>query len=370
MIDYRDYHTSPLFISCKEETDYNGLSFKTTRNTYHPFHFHDGVEIMYVHQGAILVNAFDVVETVTEGHFIAHDPYCVHSVESVIADTVVTCIHISGEYIDDEDGIISSNVHKVADTEEYARLRDDILEWIVMGSMPDTTTDKMLWQMKKIFPSIQKLLSVALLHTKEDSVIVQGSEKDHERLTSIFNYLFYHHDETINLDSISSELYISKYYLSHYIKRTFGYTLKQALSYCRVEESVIDLLDEQMTITEIAAKHGFSSVRSYNEIFPRYYGVPPAEYRRLHQKETVVHKDFAGEEVSLDSPDMKEMESSMIQLKGCSVTVHLPKGNYEVLSVGKEKDNISSHMMKLNGKNKTITMDSDCDELILRIKKQ
>ena len=34
MIDYRSYHTSPIFISSKEGTDFDGLSFKTTRNTY------------------------------------------------------------------------------------------------------------------------------------------------------------------------------------------------------------------------------------------------------------------------------------------------------------------------------------------------
>lgn len=370
MIDYRNYHSSPLFISNKEGTDFEGLSFKTTRNIYHPYHFHDGVEIVYVHKGAVLVNAFSLTETVKEGQFIPCDPYLVHSVESMTADTVVTTISISGDYIDENDGIISSNIQMVADTEEYARLKDDILEWIMMGAMPDATTDKMLWQMKKIFPRLQKFMSVAFLDTKEDRITVQGSERDHERLTSIFNYLFCHHDETIKLDSISSELFISKYYLSHYIKRVFGYTLKQALYYCRTEESVIDLLDDKMTIAEVAAKHGFPSVRSYNELFPRYYGVTPAEYRRRHLKETMKHKDFAGEEISLDFMGREETTGSTIHFNGCSITVNLPKGSYEVLSVETEKSNISNRMTKLNAKNKMITIDSNCEELILRIKKQ
>ena len=170
MIDYRNYHSSPLFISNKEGTDFEGLSFKTTRNIYHPYHFHDGVEIVYVHKGAVLVNAFSLTETVKEGQFIPCDPYLVHSVESMTADTVVTTISISGDYIDENDGIISSNIQMVADTEEYARLKDDILEWIMMGAMPDATTDKMLWQMKKIFPRLQKFMSVAFLDTKEDRI--------------------------------------------------------------------------------------------------------------------------------------------------------------------------------------------------------
>ena len=164
---------------------------------------------MYVHKGAILVNAFNLVETVKEGQFIAHDPYCVHSVESMTADTVVTTINICGDYVDANDGLLSSNIHMVADTEEYASLKGYILEWIMMETMPGATTDKLLWQMKKIFPRLQKFMSVAFLNTKEDMEVVPGTEKDHERLTSIFNYLFDHHDEAIKLDTISAELYIS-----------------------------------------------------------------------------------------------------------------------------------------------------------------
>ena len=374
MIDYRNYHTSPLYIPsipAEEETKFEGLSFKTTRNTYHPYHFHDGVEMMYVHKGAILVNAFNLVETVKEGQFIAHDPYCIHSVESIMPDTVVTTIHIDEEYIDENDGLLSSNVHMVADTKEYLRLKNEVFEWIKMSVMPDATTEKMLRQMKKIFPDVQKVISVAFLNTKEDITTVQGSDKDHERLTSVFNYLFYHHDETIGLDTISAELYVSKYYLSHYMKRTFGYTMKQALSYCRSEESVIDLLGSEMTIAEVAAKHGFSSVRSYNETFPRYYGVSPAKYRRRNLKESVAYKDFEEEEVDLEDLSLEAGEGNMAQSgRGYSVVVNLPEGSYEILSVETGNNNVSNRMAKLNGKNKTINLDSNCDELILRIRKK
>lgn len=371
MIVYRNYNKSPLYVPTGEETDFTGLSFKTTRNTYHPFHFHDSVEMMYVHKGAILVNAFNLVETVKEGQFIAHDPYVLHSVQSLTADTVVTTIHLAEEYADERDGFLSSNVHIVADTKEYLRLRDDVLEWIIMANMPDTTNEKMLWQMKKIFPEVQKVMSVALLNSKEDLVSVRGSEKDHERLTRIFGYLFYHHDEAISLDSISAELYISKYYLSHYVKRTFGYTLKQALSYCRTEESVIDLLGSEMTMAEIASKHGFSSVRSYNETFPRYYGVTPAEYRRRHQKETVLYQDIVGDEVDLEELRMEtEEQSSTRSGQGCSILINLPEGNYEILSVETGNNNVSNRVAKLNGRMKNINLDSSCDEVILRIRKQ
>ena len=82
------------------------------------------------------------------------------------------------------------------------------------------------------------------------------------------------------------------------------------------------------------------------------------------------HKDFAGEEISLDFMGREETTDSTIHFNGCSVTVNLPKGSYEVLSVETEKSNISNRMTKLNAKNKMITIDSNCEELILRIKKQ
>ncbi|MBQ9015805.1 MAG: helix-turn-helix transcriptional regulator [Firmicutes bacterium] len=325
---------------------------------------------MYVHKGVILVNAFNTVETVKEGQFIAHDPYCFHSVESIAADTVVTTINISEEYIDENDGLISSNIHMVTDTKEYAHLKKDIYEWIILSSQPGITEEKIFLQMKKIIPNLQKHMNIASLNIKEDSVVVQESEKDHEKLTRILNYLFYHHDEPIKLDSISAELYLSKYYLSHYIKRTLGYTLKEVLSACRVGESVIDLLGSQLTIEEVAAKHGFPSVRSYNETFPRYYGMSPVDYRRRHQRETVLYKDLAGEEVDIADFISREEEDAVEAAEGCSVMVSLPKGSYEVLYVETDKNNASNRIAALNAKHRTISLDCDCDEMILRIRKQ
>ena len=66
----------------------------------------------------------------------------------------------------------------------------------------------------------------------------------------------------------------------------------------------------------------------------------------------------------------EETTGSTIHFNGCSITVNLPKGSYEVLSVETEKNNISNRMTKLNAKKKMITIDSNCEELILRIKKQ
>ena len=134
---------------------------------------------------------------------------------------------------------------------------------------------------------------------------------------------------------------------------------------------MIDLLGSEMTIEEIATKHGFPSIRSYNETFPRYYGVSPAEYRYRHQKETMPYKDFAGEEVSLDDIVSELEESSTVHsVDGCSVTVNLPKGSYEVLYVETENTNSSNRIARLNEKNKNIKMESDCSELILRIRRQ
>ena len=133
---------------------------------------------------------------------------------------------------------------------------------------------------------------------------------------------------------------------------------------------MIDLLGSEMTIAEVATKHGFSSVRAYKETFPRYYGVSPAEYRRRHQKETVLYQDLIGEEVTLDDLHIEVGERYAVHSgQGCSILVALPEGRYEVLSVESGKGNASNRIVKLNGRNKSISIDSDCEELILRIRK-
>lgn len=134
---------------------------------------------------------------------------------------------------------------------------------------------------------------------------------------------------------------------------------------------MIDLLGTQMTIGEVATRHGFPSIRSYNETFPRFYGKSPAEYRRRHQRETVFYQDFAGEEVALDYFSGEDGQGNMIPSgSGYGVTVRLPEGSYEVLCVETEDKSVRDRTALLNVKNRIIDIDCDCDELILRIRKR
>ena len=85
----------------------------------------------------------------------------------------------------------------------------------------------------------------------------------------------------------------------------------------------------------------------------------------------MLYQDFTGEEVSLDFYGSEEMDSSTVHSDhGCSVTVNLPAGSYDILYVETGNNNVNNRITNLNEKTQNISMDSNCDELILRIKRK
>lgn len=69
--------------------------------------------------------------------------------------------------------------------------------------------------------------------------------------------------------------------------RTFhkytGRTPFSYLQHLRVRRSLPLLVDLDLSVTEVAARSGFSGASYYAEIFRRYFGMSPLEYRKKHR---------------------------------------------------------------------------------------
>ena len=110
---------------------------------------------------------------------------------------------------------------------------------------------------------------------------------------TIKKYIDTHYMEQITLQSISTELFISPYYMSHVFKDMSGYSPMQYMLRRRVGEAQTLLIDSDMTLTEIAEKVGFESQSYFNYQFTKNVGVSPKKYRDNYvmNKETKKRKD-------------------------------------------------------------------------------
>lgn len=94
---------------------------------------------------------------------------------------------------------------------------------------------------------------------------------------SLLSYIEDHCNETLTLDRLSVEFYVSKYHISHLFKNNMGipihkYILKKRLHACK------NAIASNMSITKVYLMFGFGDYSSFYRAFKKEFGLSPKEY--------------------------------------------------------------------------------------------
>jgi len=102
-----------------------------------------------------------------------------------------------------------------------------------------------------------------------------------QKLDKVFQYVDKYYQTNIDLESISKVAGFSKYYFTRFFKENTGVTFIDYLNNFRITKAEWHLMEEKDSITEVAYKAGFNSVKTFNRVFKKSKGCAPMEYRRV-----------------------------------------------------------------------------------------
>lgn len=104
-----------------------------------------------------------------------------------------------------------------------------------------------------------------------------------QHVDEMLAYIDAHFTEDLSLDIIADLFGLSKSYISTRLNQRLKMSLTSYLSQLRVEHSK-KLLREQphMKMQEVAENSGFNNLNSFFRTFKRIEGIPPAQYRKVH----------------------------------------------------------------------------------------
>ncbi|MBD0381477.1 response regulator [Paenibacillus sedimenti] len=106
-----------------------------------------------------------------------------------------------------------------------------------------------------------------------------GSGKDTQQLLTVKEFIETHYMENITLEGVASKIYMNPYYFSSFFKKHTQMNFKQYLTKVRMKQAVKLLLQTDMMVYEIAEKVGYNNARQFSDMFKKYYGKLPQEYR-------------------------------------------------------------------------------------------
>ncbi|HUC92903.1 MAG TPA: AraC family transcriptional regulator [Paenibacillus sp.] len=101
-----------------------------------------------------------------------------------------------------------------------------------------------------------------------------------DELVKLRNYLKSHIDQKVTLDELVRLTGISKFYLIHIFKKTFGMSPIQYHQLLRIEKTkeMIQFTTEPLSV--IAEKYGYPDLQSFSKAFKKTDGVNPSFYRK------------------------------------------------------------------------------------------
>jgi AraC-like DNA-binding protein len=88
-----------------------------------------------------------------------------------------------------------------------------------------------------------------------------------------------HVEEPITLAQVVNHVHVSRFYFCKLFRKATGMTLTDYIVRARLEKAKSLLADPAMRISEVVFAAGFGSIPRFNNVFKRYVGMAPTEYR-------------------------------------------------------------------------------------------
>lgn len=251
-------------------------------------HWHKEIEFTIVCKGTMKYKVNDEEYTITEGdclfinanalhmgwsidnqtcvyRAITVDPSIIGKENSNLrlkyVDTILECTSLTSFLFQNDNDWQSNLMAELKEIDAVYEKKDDCYEIQIISRFMQ------LWS---LFYQNTK----SLLHQQN------VSNKNLEKIKIILNFIRYNYTYKISLEDIAKSANISKSECSHFFKKYMRETPFEYLLRYRIEKSLPILLDVDSNITETALAAGFSNSSYYTEIFKRFMGITPREYKK------------------------------------------------------------------------------------------
>lgn len=255
------------------------------------FHYHPGVELLYIHQGKGTLVLEQQVHHMEPGDLYLFQPFQLHHVQA---------------HVDEATPYVRTRIQFEPQAFEryylpYDRLRD-IYHYAWRGAMH-----------KQVFRAIPQHYPVEpLIRYHQQKMSRNGEAYSTEEFASLLHQLLTilqdqlpepwpsqafaarvmshseavlqwvesHYTEPYRLESLAETLHISKYHLSHTFKRETGSTITDYIQARRMKEACQLLATSRLSVADIGVRVGWPVASHFVQRFKKWMGVTPHQYRK------------------------------------------------------------------------------------------
>lgn len=243
-------------------------------------HMHNHMEIAYIISNKAIFNIDGVSHEVKEGDLVLINPEQIHS------GRVISPNNLSEEFFigftdfkmgDMPDNTLFKGLSPIIKTNPNSRKKILALINAILEENTQEQTGK--YFMLKSY--LVQFVLLAIREKQQESTRCANNNK--LKLSSeITEYLHEHFAEKISLDQIAKNMYLSPFYISKVFKEETGEAPINYLIKIRLENAKELLLNQNLSIKEIADAVGYEDAYHFSKIFKKHYGMSPVEYKKIN----------------------------------------------------------------------------------------
>ncbi len=243
--------------------NYNATIYK---NAHWTLHFHANFELIYVYEGSADVSLNGATDTLEKGEMMLIPPYTVHSLFVTAGKTWV--------------GVFSEDfITSFAKQYKYVRFSKftcspEIEALLQKHLFTEDRPDRFL--------HISCLYMVCNECVK--NALVLATEQNYKFIHGVIGYITEHTHQDIALKDIAKAMNYEYHYFSSLFHQSFGMNFKSFVNLLRFEQAC-SLLTDEVSVTQVAERCGFGSIRNFNRVFKSLSGVTPLEYKKQRSGE-------------------------------------------------------------------------------------
>ena len=250
------------------------LQFKCTQSADFPAHVHDDIELVYVRRGSSAAYCDGRKYVLTEGDCFLVFPNQIHHYTDCVPGEYIVLILKPDRLLRYSDAFSNGQpefaVWDAADSSVVFLLEQALREFLQDGD--SSTMDDYL---TLIFGKLLRHYRIVCGPVSRDCVL------------SILQYCSQHYSENLSIDILTEQLHISRSHISHIFSSRLNIGFCEYVNSLRLSAAMPLLESGNHTVTEVSAQAGFPTIRTFNRVFRRKYGISPSQYRKSHNRQNL-----------------------------------------------------------------------------------
>jgi two-component system response regulator YesN len=136
----------------------------------------------------------------------------------------------------------------------------------------------------KLIENIQNHIEKKTALNEQDEIYKRDNKKRKMFVESAINYIKLNYAAEISLQKVAEAIYITPGYLSSLFKQELDINFVDYIHKYRIQKAMELLKDIHYKNYEVANMVGYSDEKYFYQMFKKYYGITPNEYRKILSK--------------------------------------------------------------------------------------